>query len=167
MFQCNCSLLQRSVRLSKNGFDFSHLYACLLRWAIPLVKSTLPIQKSSLLNSTHPSRKSSLLNWTRTTPSPSPISTSAANLFQLVVGDIFQRGSPKCAYLHFQKSSLFSLPLLWRERREDGYVIFLERLICFFSYSVSRQHYCVRRSIITALQSALDPCFFGALNYVL
>ena len=130
----------------------------------PLWKSTLPRQKSSLLNSTHPSQKSSLLNWTSTTPSPSPISTSAANLFQLVVGGIFQRWSPMCAYLHFQKSSLFSLPLLWRERREDGDFIFLERLICFFSYSVSRQHYCVRRSIMTALQSALDPCFFGAFN---
>ena len=161
MFQCNCSLLQRSVRLSKNGFDFSHLYACLLRWAIPLVKIN-PSKTKNLPCWIQPIQAKNLPCW-----SPSPISTSAANLFQLVVGGIFQRWSPMCAYLHFQKSSLFSLPLLWRERREDRDFIFLERLICFFSYSVSRQHYCVRRSIITALQSALDPCFFGALNYVL
>ena len=158
MFLCNCSLLQRSVKLSNNGFDFSHLYACLLRWAILLVK----------INPSKPKRqKFSLLNSTRTTTSPSPISTSSANIFQLVVDGIFQRWSPMCAYLHFQKSSLFSLSLSWRGGRADGDFIFLERLICFFSYSVSRQHYCVRRSIMTALQSALDPCVFYASNYVL
>ena len=166
MFQYNCSLLQRSVRLSKNGFDFSHLYACLLRWAIPLVKIN-PSKTKIFLVEFNPSKPKIFLVELNQHNSKSKSNLDFRSKSFPTGGGIFQRWSPMCAYLHFQKSSLFSLPLLWRERREDGYVIFLERLICFFSYSVSRQHYCVRRSIITALQSALDPCVFGALNYVL